>query len=102
MPRGKSWLACRRSESGGLSGSPPSALAKRGDIWVHSTIRPGHIAWSNPALDAIGLYSRHEFARHVDIGLRITDENLAPRHDSDRKSTRLNSSHSQISYAVFC
>src|SRR2546430_12680825 len=24
------------------------------------------------------------------------------RHDSDRKSTRLNSSHSQISYAVFC
>src|SRR2546430_8172143 len=24
------------------------------------------------------------------------------RHDRDRKSTRLNSSHSQISYAVFC
>src|SRR2546430_8924427 len=24
------------------------------------------------------------------------------RHDADRKSTRLNSSHSQISYAVFC
>src|SRR2546430_13559339 len=23
-------------------------------------------------------------------------------HDQDRKSTRLNSSHSQISYAVFC
>src|SRR2546430_4243083 len=23
-------------------------------------------------------------------------------HDTDRKSTRLNSSHSQISYAVFC
>src|SRR2546430_9792783 len=23
-------------------------------------------------------------------------------HDADRKSTRLNSSHSQISYAVFC
>src|SRR5688572_32681564 len=29
---------------------------------------------------------------------------LAPRsvHPEDRKSTRLNSSHSQISYAVFC
>src|SRR2546430_8543178 len=26
----------------------------------------------------------------------------APRSDGDRKSTRLNSSHSQISYAVFC
>src|SRR2546427_2152407 len=25
-----------------------------------------------------------------------------PRRDRDRKSTRLNSSHSQISYAVFC
>src|SRR2546427_8990865 len=25
-----------------------------------------------------------------------------PLHDRDRKSTRLNSSHSQISYAVFC
>src|SRR5688572_32346665 len=29
-------------------------------------------------------------------GLRVVD------HDQDRKSTRLNSSHSQISYAVFC
>src|SRR2546427_8871625 len=26
----------------------------------------------------------------------------APDHPRDRKSTRLNSSHSQISYAVFC
>src|SRR2546427_9219127 len=25
-----------------------------------------------------------------------------PNHEQDRKSTRLNSSHSQISYAVFC
>src|SRR2546430_13529356 len=27
---------------------------------------------------------------------------LGERHPQDRKSTRLNSSHSQISYAVFC
>src|SRR2546430_4058847 len=27
---------------------------------------------------------------------------LSPARDRDRKSTRLNSSHSQISYAVFC
>src|SRR5688572_30882652 len=27
---------------------------------------------------------------------------IAQRFDADRKSTRLNSSHSQISYAVFC
>src|SRR5207302_5205583 len=27
---------------------------------------------------------------------------LAPEHQTDRKSTRLNSSHVKISYAVFC
>src|SRR5688572_11627635 len=32
--------------------------------------------------------------------LKVTDVSLAPAED--RKSTRLNSSHSQISYAVFC
>src|SRR5688572_31797784 len=30
------------------------------------------------------------------------DQRRAVRHEQDRKSTRLNSSHSQISYAVFC
>src|SRR2546430_16349939 len=30
------------------------------------------------------------------------DERLGGEQRSDRKSTRLNSSHSQISYAVFC
>src|SRR2546427_2662861 len=29
-------------------------------------------------------------------------ERRRPHDDGDRKSTRLNSSHSQISYAVFC
>src|SRR2546430_3616701 len=33
-------------------------------------------------------------------GKRITDGSCGL--DADRKSTRLNSSHSQISYAVFC
>src|SRR5688572_32058679 len=34
---------------------------------------------------------------------RMTDDRLAfERACEDRKSTRLNSSHSQISYAVFC
>src|SRR2546430_8232307 len=33
---------------------------------------------------------------------RSTSEPLAIRITADRKSTRLNSSHSQISYAVFC
>src|SRR3712207_7024103 len=40
------------------------------------------------------------------VGLRTTDatvERLGESHDAqDRKSTRLNSSHANISYAVFC
>src|SRR5688572_32182868 len=33
---------------------------------------------------------------------RVSDAGLAGFQFQDRKSTRLNSSHSQISYAVFC
>src|SRR2546430_9347941 len=40
--------------------------------------------------------SRNDFADHA----RTPRHNLVPQ--TDRKSTRLNSSHSQISYAVFC
>src|SRR2546421_2212970 len=34
--------------------------------------------------------------------LILVNPGLAPRRATDRKSTRLNSSHDQISYAVFC
>src|SRR2546427_6717952 len=37
--------------------------------------------------------------------LRVSKQDLLPKAkdiEADRKSTRLNSSHSQISYAVFC
>src|SRR5688572_32271647 len=41
--------------------------------------------------------------RSVDAHPAIDDERVAPAGPArDRKSTRLNSSHSQISYAVFC
>src|SRR2546430_3812390 len=40
------------------------------------------------------------------FGIALTDERVADLafllREEDRKSTRLNSSHSQISYAVFC
>src|SRR2546430_7278018 len=44
----------------------------------------------------------------LELALSLVDEDERPpvravhRADGDRKSTRLNSSHSQISYAVFC
>src|SRR5688572_32364158 len=34
--------------------------------------------------------------------LNVADETINTPFSTDRKSTRLNSSHSQISYAVFC
>src|SRR2546422_1356813 len=32
----------------------------------------------------------------------VEDDDAPPEHHQDRKSTRLNSSHGYISYAVFC
>src|SRR5688572_33411694 len=47
---------------------------------------------------------RDEHVRRLDVAMQLSG--LVQRndtvHESDRKSTRLNSSHSQISYAVFC
>src|SRR2546430_8943401 len=46
------------------------------------------------------IHHRVRTAAEID---RRDRERLVHRHDEiDRKSTRLNSSHSQISYAVFC
>src|SRR5688572_31886127 len=41
-------------------------------------------------------------ATHRHAGPAQAAEARGGRYDGDRKSTRLNSSHSQISYAVFC
>src|SRR3712207_8503370 len=41
-------------------------------------------------------------ARHLFVGQVELEELLGFHHDLDRKSTRLNSSHANISYAVFC
>src|SRR5690606_758336 len=44
------------------------------------------------------------FATMIDAGLPLVQclEILSARQSKDRKSTRLNSSHVKISYAVFC
>src|SRR2546427_1424653 len=44
----------------------------------------------------------HVAAQHVQHVVPADREAVAVSGDEDRKSTRLNSSHSQISYAVFC
>src|SRR3989442_8131601 len=52
-----------------------------------------HLSLPDQVLDG----SRHVFDRHVGVNAMLIVE-----VDKDRKSTRLNSSHVRISYAVFC
>src|SRR3712207_8684765 len=55
---------------------------------------------------ALGLETRLIGGNNRDLRTLRTDlataEELVPRIPADRKSTRLNSSHANISYAVFC
>src|SRR5690242_20994799 len=49
-----------------------------------------------------GLAARRLAAADHDAALDAADRSSPDRPDGDRKSTRLNSSHMSISYAVFC
>src|SRR2546427_8030448 len=49
-----------------------------------------------------GVQSHVYFPTTAIVSLLYVMENGASAEIADRKSTRLNSSHSQISYAVFC
>src|SRR5438270_4601485 len=75
-----------------------------------------HFFFNHPATPEIYTLSLHDALPISPTGRTIPTGSTAPvgdvivlsgaegRHasDKDRKSTRLNSSHSQISYAVFC
>src|SRR3712207_8511508 len=57
--------------------------------------------------DLVGLRGRTLQERHKAVPRRVREEQVSLRRgqrqpDLDRKSTRLNSSHANISYAVFC
>src|SRR5688572_31109635 len=53
------------------------------------------------AVDHIQVHNSSDDAIEI-FGGRVNTKYLALTGAEDRKSTRLNSSHSQISYAVFC
>src|SRR5688572_31840571 len=65
---------------------------------VGGTLFPGIIGYDDTVVPQLvnALLSQHNF---ILLGLRGQAKTRLLR---DRKSTRLNSSHSQISYAVFC
>src|SRR5690606_41022919 len=77
---------------------------------LHPRLAGGHYRGAGPPVDPPGPRVRRERGqdpRSLDDHRRRRGESLVPHgHDlsrpEDRKSTRLNSSHVKISYAVFC
>src|SRR5205085_6988031 len=88
------------------------------DLIYHGTANPG--PWNPDARPGDNLWTCGIFARRPDTGEAVWFYQFSPHdlfdwdgineqilldlpvEEVDRKSTRLNSSHSQISYAVFC
>src|SRR2546429_5846727 len=71
----------------------------RSTLFPYTTLFRSHAPVRAAALD-LGVPARHRVAIDLDVGVAAA----ADRHlgSEDRKSTRLNSSHGYISYAVFC
>src|SRR3712207_8504920 len=76
-----------------------------------STLFPDTTLFRSPGVDVdaypggLRLLERagfREVSRVVGMSRRLLDFQVPPEIDADRKSTRLNSSHANISYAVFC
>src|SRR3989454_2271262 len=74
----------------------------RSTLFPYTTLfRSGHA----PVLDEIGLARREDELPVGDVDLTAAEAHRVeptPDRHQDRKSTRLNSSHLVISYAVFC
>src|SRR2546430_11528850 len=69
-----------------------------------STLFPYTTLFRSPVLGGRLTHRRRNRQRpvHDVLGQHKGGQRLPHHHGEDRKSTRLNSSHSQISYAVFC
>src|SRR3712207_7186970 len=76
----------------------------RSTLFPYTTLfrsRPRNVLVAGLALAAIGWAAdaQTEFVSDV---RKLVPQDLRALEDIDRKSTRLNSSHANISYAVFC
>src|SRR6266516_6892792 len=85
------------------SQASPLPQPKRGEIWFVKF--PSDPPEKNPrpvvivSMDARNQHPRAETVLAVPLSMRLRE---SPTHIRDRMSTRLNSSHRTISYAVFC
>src|SRR2546427_3063373 len=91
-----------RSKAGDTKQGPGPAAPPRSE---------GVVPWGKARSDSGGSYGRGcvgiHFVRFGEgaishVAARNEQQMHQHQHEADRKSTRLNSSHSQISYAVFC
>src|SRR5690554_7376513 len=73
-----------------------------------STLFPYTTLFRSPASSVSGFYFSHPESKYFNVGYIGPDQlddyvaRSGRDEDEDRKSTRLNSSHVRISYAVFC
>src|SRR2546427_5914561 len=77
----------------------------RSTLFPYTTLFRSRFNWhsANSTLFAPRSTRRRFLRLPPGLGTLIERRGQGPRHpQEDRKSTRLNSSHSQISYAVFC
>src|SRR5688572_31024216 len=84
----------------------------RSTLFPYTTLFRSDLIWSFDMIDEVGAYP-HNLANSSPVMfgdlIYVSTSNgqdeshvHVPSPKADRKSTRLNSSHSQISYAVFC
>src|SRR5207253_11076245 len=82
----------------------PLSLHDALPIWLPLLVHPGDTDRSR--VETLPLHDRDRDAGPsldlLRLRVRVLDEDLDLRILEDRKSTRLNSSHVAISYAVFC
>src|SRR2546421_4862702 len=73
----------------------------RSTLFPYTTLFRSRVEQGEPLL---ALYSPDLVSAQEEylLARRLKDDTLASSARRDRKSTRLNSSHDQISYAVFC
>src|SRR3989449_7803989 len=98
LPSGGHWLL-RRIEGRDVGGGDQSPVHRHRRRAPRDRCVPGNDYRPRPVLpaDRKDAHANHPQADHPDPLRR-----LAPLAETDRKSTRLNSSHGYISYAVFC
>src|SRR2546421_4063691 len=92
----------RKSEAGAVLLSPlgvREALMRR-HVWLGGVTLVAAMALSN-CTDKVGIQVSERFTADLK-GTNERPTQVTTTATGDRKSTRLNSSHDQISYAVFC